>query len=198
MLSFINYHDFFFVLENDGFQWGCFEEEIFFRYTLKWPSAYLLIPKNALTREGRQNVTVTPFQLFWAQNNQHSNHPATKFACARINTWQEIAGLLVPKQVTFNSQDDKAKVALGLPATNKQVSILMHIEYEVRLPDHDFTVAPMHKLRPSVIVPWKNVFKRGFYILWPYICSNHECQTQPIQCFTSLRGHEAHSLIRWS
>ena len=90
------------------------------------------------------------------------------------------------------------KLALGLPATNKQVSLLMNIEYEVRLPDHDFTVAPMHKLRPSVIVPWKNVFKRGFYILWPYICSNHECQTQPIQCFTSLRGHEAHSLIRWS
>ena len=42
-------------------------------------------------------------------------------------------------------------MALGLPAANKQVPILMHMKHEVRLPDHDCTVALMHKLIPSVI-----------------------------------------------
>ena len=59
------------------------------------------------------------------------------------NTLDEIAALLGPKQVIFYSQDDKAKVALGRPAKNKQTPILMHIEYEVRLPYHNFTVAPI-------------------------------------------------------
>ena len=40
---------------------------------------------------------------------------------------------------------------MGLTAANNQVPILMHMEYDVRLSDHDFTVTPMHKLMPSVI-----------------------------------------------
>ena len=27
----------------------------------------------------------------------------------------------------------------------------MHMEYQIQLPDHDFVVAPLHKLIPSVI-----------------------------------------------
>ena len=55
------------------------------------------------------------------------------------------------QQVTFHFQDNKAKVALGLPAANKQAPILMRMEFEIRLPDHEFTVAPMHTLIRSVI-----------------------------------------------
>ena len=51
----------------------------------------------------------------------------------------------------FHSQDDKAKVLIGLTAANKQTPMLMHMEYQVMLPDHDFVVAPKHKLIPSVI-----------------------------------------------
>ena len=71
-----------------------------------------------------------------------------KFARATIDVLEEITGLLGLKQVTFHSQDDKA---LGLVAANKPVPILMYTEYEVCLPDHNFTVAPMYKLIPSVI-----------------------------------------------
>lgn len=48
------------------------------------------------------------------------------------------------------SQDDKARIPLGLPAANKQAPILMHLEYKIRLPDHDWVIAPKHKLIPSV------------------------------------------------
>ena len=48
------------------------------------------------------------------------------------------------------SNDDKAPVPLGLAAANLQAPILMHMEYRVTLPDHNFVVAPRHTLIPSV------------------------------------------------
>jgi hypothetical protein len=50
----------------------------------------------------------------------------------------------------FLSQDEKARVPLGLPAANKQIPLFMHLEYKVTLPDHDFFIASRHKLIPSV------------------------------------------------
>ena len=57
----------------------------------------------------------------------------------------------------FHSQDDKAKVLVGLTAANKQTPMLMHMKYQVTLPDHGFVVAPKHKLIPSVIGDMKVV-----------------------------------------
>ena len=59
--------------------------------------------------------------------------------------------------MTFHSQDDKAKVPIGLTAASKQAPMFMHMEYQVTLPDHDFVVAPKHKLIPSVIGDMKLV-----------------------------------------
>ncbi|GBN16417.1 hypothetical protein AVEN_256447-1 [Araneus ventricosus] len=53
-------------------------------------------------------------------------------------------------QVFFLSQDDKAHVPLGITAPNKQVPILIHAEYRVYLPDHDWVITERHKLIPSV------------------------------------------------
>ena len=58
--------------------------------------------------------------------------------------------LFGPNAMTFLSNDDKARVPLGLAAANKQSPILMHLEYKVRLNDHDFVVGGRHKLIPSV------------------------------------------------
>ncbi|GBP67830.1 hypothetical protein EVAR_88882_1 [Eumeta japonica] len=37
--------------------------------------------------------------------------------------------------------DDKARVPLRITATNARAPILMHLDYRVKLPDHDFVVA---------------------------------------------------------
>lgn len=50
----------------------------------------------------------------------------------------------------FLSQDDKARVPIGLPAANKQIRICMHLQYRAQLPDHNWVVAERHKLIPSV------------------------------------------------
>ena len=85
------------------------------------------------------------------ENSHHKYHISTKFARASIRYLGEIASFLGPEEVTFHSQDDKAKVPIGIPAAKKHVPLLMHLEYKVQLPDHDFVVAANHKLIPSVI-----------------------------------------------
>ena len=59
--------------------------------------------------------------------------------------------------MTFHSQHNKAKVSTGLTAANKQAPMLMYMEYQVTLPDHDFVVSPKHKLLLSVISDMKLV-----------------------------------------
>ena len=52
-----------------------------------------------------------------------------------------------PDAVLFMSNDDKAKIPLE---ANLQASILMHMEYKVKLIDCDIVVGPQHKLIPSI------------------------------------------------
>ena len=52
----------------------------------------------------------------------------------------ELAPLISAPLVFYLSQDDKARVPLGLPISMKQTAILMHLEYKFSLSDHDFPV----------------------------------------------------------
>ena len=52
--------------------------------------------------------------------------------------------------MNYLSNDDKARIPLGLAAANLQSPILMSLEYKVRLNDHDFVVGSRQKLIPSV------------------------------------------------
>ena len=110
-----------------------------------------LIPRNVRSVEGKRHVTTAPVKLLRSQNSQHKSHDAAMFARCTIRHLEEIAGFLGPDQITFHSQDDKAKVPIGLTAANKQAPLIMHVEYKVTLPDHDFVIAPQHKLVASVI-----------------------------------------------
>lgn len=62
----------------------------------------------------------------------------------------DLADVMGEEVVLPLSQDDHARIALGLPAAKKQVPILMNMMNRVRLPDHDWVVATRHKLFPSV------------------------------------------------
>ena len=114
-------------------------------FELKRSSVYLhLLPRNQWSIEGKRHVTTAPVKLYKSQNSKHASHPSTKFARASIRSLEELAAILSPAEVTFHSQDDKAKVPVGLTAANKQAPTLMHMEYQVTLPDHDFVMAPKH------------------------------------------------------
>ena len=76
-------------------------------------------------------------------------HKYSHFAAATIRHLKDLATLLGGQKVFVLSQDDKARVPLGLAAANKQAPILMCLQYRIRLPDHDWVVGPGHKLIPS-------------------------------------------------
>ena len=48
------------------------------------------------------------------------------------------------------SVDDKTKVPIGVTAVTKKAPLIMHVSYEIQLPDHDFVKSTKHKLAPSV------------------------------------------------
>ena len=72
------------------------------------------------------------------------------FCAATIRHLEESTSLLGPNEVCFVSQDDKTRVPIGLTAANRHSPLLMHVEYRVSLPDHDWVVAAGHKLIPKV------------------------------------------------
>jgi hypothetical protein len=120
-------------------------------FSISRTGTYLrLVPKKQNSTEGMRHVVTAPVKLVKAQNDSHKDHIDGKFCSANIGMLEELASVLGPQQVCFLSQDDKARVALGLPAANKQSPILMHMQYRITLPDHDWVVAPGHKLIPSV------------------------------------------------
>ena len=109
-----------------------------------------LLPRNSFTKEGQRHVKTVPVKLIRAQNIQRKAHPDDHFAAAVNLYFRNLAEALGPEICLVISQDDKARVHMGLPAANKQAPVLMHLDYIVMLPDHDYVVAPGHKLIPSV------------------------------------------------
>lgn len=109
-----------------------------------------LIPRRSDTIEGKRHVRTVPVKLARATASQRKSHQDSHFAAATVSFVKYHVIYLGPRSAFFLSQDDKARIPLGLSAANKQVPILMSMREEVRLPDHDFVVATRHKLIPSV------------------------------------------------
>lgn len=120
-------------------------------YTISRSGLYLrLLPKRVNTVEGKKHIVTVPVKLCKPDSTLHSKHKDGKFCTATIRNLESVASILGPEQVFFLSMDDKARVPLGITAANAQAPILMHLDYRVQLPDHDFVVAEKHKLIPSV------------------------------------------------
>ncbi|GBL99358.1 hypothetical protein AVEN_206775-1 [Araneus ventricosus] len=108
-----------------------------------------LLPKRSSTLEGKRVLTA-PVKLIHAQNDSHLKHIDGQFCVANIKRLEELSSFLGPLEVCFISQDDKARVPIGLTAANKQSPLIMHVKYKVSLPDHNWVVAARHKLILSV------------------------------------------------
>ena len=120
-------------------------------FSIKRSGVYLrLIPRRSNSLQGQRHVQTLPVRLISAQNDQYAKHIDGPFCTATIRQLEEIASLLGPKEVCFLSQDDKCRVPLGLTTAHNQSPLLMHVQYRVQLPDHDWVVAERHKLIPSV------------------------------------------------
>lgn len=109
-----------------------------------------LLPRVSNTQERRRHVRTVPVKIARPQTEMHKKHEDGEFCTATIRSLESLASLLGQQQVFVLSQDDKARVPIGLPAVKSQSPLLMHMEYRILLPDHDWVVAERHKLIPSV------------------------------------------------
>ena len=120
-------------------------------YVLSRSALYLrLVPRRTNTSEGKRHVTTVSVKIRRAKNNLRSRHQDADFTFATKDYLKSIASFYGSESVFVLSVDDKAKVPIGVTAAKYQVPMVMHMTYEVRLPDHDFVKAPKHKLIPSV------------------------------------------------
>ena len=120
-------------------------------YILSCQAAYLrVIPKRSDSHDGKCHVHTVPVKIRRAQNNLRNKHQDANFCFATKQYMKDIVSLFGANNLFVLSVDDKAKVPIGVTAANKQTPLIMHVDYEIRLPDHDFVKATKHKLTPSV------------------------------------------------
>jgi len=106
------------------------------------------------TIEASRHHIGSTVHFYRPQNNLDSGHPHSHFANAQAKNTHEIAEffnkeecsrLKIDHPVTFISYDNKAKVPLSLPVA-RSVTVLGVEGADVRLPNHNWSVAPGHSL----------------------------------------------------
>ena len=95
-------------------------------------------------------MRTVPVKLRKAKTNLRNRHADADFKFSIKRQMRDIVSLFGSDNVFVLSVDDKAKVTIGVTAVIKQALLIMHVSYEIRLPDHDFVKATKHKLTPSV------------------------------------------------
>ena len=91
-----------------------------------------------------------PVRLLRPENSLRKKNVDRMFAKSFCDDMHSLETLFGSEAILYLSNDDKARVALGITAAKSQGNVLMHVEWKIRLPDHDFLVAPSHTLVPSV------------------------------------------------
>ena len=120
-------------------------------YELSRSALYLrLLRRWQDTIEGKKHVKTVSVKIRCAKNNPRKKHANANFTFATIEHLKNIATMFVADSVLVLSIDNKAKVPIGITAATKQASVVMHMTYKIRLFDHNFVVATLHKLTPSV------------------------------------------------
>ena len=128
----------------------------FLKRSIKIPSVFLsvffhrLIPRRGNTSEEKSHFSTVPVKLLRSEASLRKKDVDQINAKSFIGDMCEVAKLFGPYAVLFISNDDKAKVSLGLAAATLQAPLLMPLEYKIRLSDHIFVFATRHKLNPSV------------------------------------------------
>ena len=121
------------------------------KFNISRSATYLrLLPRRSASHQGKKHVVTVPVRLCKPQNDHYDKHPDADFCFSLVNDLNYIASILGPDECIFISPDDKAIVKLGIIAAKYQTAMVMHMEYKLRLPNHDFIVATKHHLIPSI------------------------------------------------
>ena len=78
-----------------------------------------------------------PVKIRKTQNNPRNRHEDTNFSFTTKQYMKDMASVFGTENVFVLSVDDKAEVLIGVTTITKQSSLVMHVDYEISLPDHE-------------------------------------------------------------
>ena len=118
-------------------------------FKLSHSAVYLrVLPRRGDSREGKRHIQMAPVKLLRSEHSLRPKNIDSMYVKREIllwwhdvnqwATWRRCCNLPVKRY--------KARIALGFAAASLQSPILMHLDYHVRLPDHDFVIGQKHKL----------------------------------------------------
>src|SRR5436190_2971624 len=106
-------------------------------------------PRHSASREAQQHHHPAQIRLAAVGRNEMNEHIDGHYCLASVKGVKSFA-LAFPQDVVLISQDDKAKVPLGIAAVGRTFKTMQTINEPISVPDHDFPVGAKHKLVPSV------------------------------------------------
>ncbi|CAB4490217.1 unnamed protein product [Rhizophagus irregularis] len=108
-----------------------------------------LQPRHSNTKEAKRHHHPAQIRLAAVGRNEMSDHVDEHYCLASIKGIKSFASAF-SQNVVLISQDDKAKVPLGIAAVGKTFKAIQTVNEPVSVPDHDFPKGSKHKLIPSV------------------------------------------------
>ncbi|CAF1273702.1 unnamed protein product [Adineta steineri] len=114
---------------------------------------YRLMPQRALSQDGKKHIVTVPVRLRKMQGIElPSQHEDCHFTAASTRHITDLAGIFGNDCVFYLTQDTKAKISIGRPASAKgQTPLILHLDYEISSVEPQLnSIAPPHQLTPCI------------------------------------------------
>src|SRR6185437_14175739 len=108
-----------------------------------------LLPRNSSSIAARAHHHPALVAITNVSRSEKKEHIDEHYCLASVKGVRQFATMFSHHSVVI-SQDDKAKVPLGIPAVGKTFQTMQTIHETVTLADHDFPIGAHQKLIPSV------------------------------------------------
>ncbi|PKB95475.1 hypothetical protein RhiirA5_385935 [Rhizophagus irregularis] len=106
-------------------------------------------PKHPGSKEAQRHHHPAQIRFAAVRRDEMNSHVDEHYCLASVKGVKSFATAF-PQDVLIISQDDKAKVPLGMAAVGRTFKTIQTTNEPVSVPDHDFPKAAKHKLVPSV------------------------------------------------
>ncbi|GET56001.1 hypothetical protein GLOIN_2v1783204 [Rhizophagus irregularis DAOM 181602=DAOM 197198] len=108
-----------------------------------------LLPRHPNSTQAKCHYHPALIRNVAVSRNEMNSHEDGHYCLASVKDARQFAETF-PENSIIISQDDKAKVPLGIPAVGRTFSTVQSQNQPVSISDHDFPVSSKHKLIPSV------------------------------------------------
>ena len=124
-------------------------EEKYNEYLSRTSMRNYILPRNNRNLSARAHHHPALVRIAGVNRDEKKDHIDSHYCLASVKNVRHFATTFAD-WVVMISQDDKAKVAVGIPAVRRHFETMQTVLESVSLPDHDFPIGTSQKLIPSV------------------------------------------------